>query len=504
MRVWVLALGLLMAFPAVAQHAHETSDRVFIAHDVAPDGRTYVGNPVRFTVVAHGGDGIPDFHQDIPIRIRMANVTLLETTVVSGHDYDGMASVDVAFPVPGPYTVEALDSAGAVLASFSGYVEARPPSGDVAFDADKLPLQWTAGTPNCVSFEQQRNQTRLTHVDTRLEITRNGRTMLDTKLHAHDDRQSYCYTPFLPGNYQIRWLSYQAYPTATGNRFDAFVTVQNFTVLPGVPVPAPVPAAPTELNAVAVAGDGDLRLVGTFDPYTLVGPDTMIRLHGLVVNTTTLAAVQHVNFDVKLEGPEGVVFQSDSLHEYDGIYDLGVRNTLPGMYRATLGASYKSWSAQVELAYVVLPPVLPTNAGPASVTFTPPQSPAGQASLLHWAATTPGDRAFAHSELRVAILGQGPVPIYETKLHTHGDGTFDAWFNPPEVGIYQVRTDNFALLPEAATGQTLSFDWTATTGPALHQSTFAAVGDADLSAKSPGLPVALLGLALLAFALRRR
>lgn len=492
-----LLLGVLLAIPAgVSQHAHGGTGQVVLAHDVAPDGQTYVGNPVRFTSVVHGGDGIPDVHQDVPVRVRLNNVTLWETTAVSGHDYDGMAGVQVAFPVTGRYVVEALDGAGNAVASFAGFVEPMAP------DDAHVELLATPGTPflsgheACYAFHTVRNGSRLHHTDARVEVRREGTMVLAVQTHTHEESQAFCFVPQLPGSYDVRILAFQAYPTADGARFAPTLAQDAFVALPDAPAPSfPLAAPSTDLNQVHVAGEGAYRLVGTYDPFTVVSTETLLTLSGLVVDAGN-EPVQHVDFTAEVTGPGGLLWTSASLHEYDGIHDVRLHHALAGQYTAVIRATRGNWTAEVALPYTVLPPLLPTNLGQGALSLAPVHVQAGVPAVSTFAATTTGERPFAHAEVGVAFRQSGAtVPVVAGKLHSHDDGLIPFLWTAPTVGSYDVDVDLFPLSPEAAVGEVATFRITAAAGPGIPMSSFAAA-EVAASAQAPGagLAVALAGL----------
>ncbi|HUR24577.1 MAG TPA: hypothetical protein VM327_00995, partial [Candidatus Thermoplasmatota archaeon] len=373
-----LALSLA-AMPASGQaHEHGAGGAIVIAHDVPADGTTFVGTPNHFAVIVKGTDPIPDFHNNVHVRVVLNGIVLFETTPDSGHDYDGVNAFDVVFPAPGAYSVEALDpeDESTMVAMFTGTVLPAPGPGKpqaelVVTAASSAPTeQVLTGQPvhftiDLLDAPAAAGGARIEHSDTWFEAWKDGMLEFRTKLHTHDELQELDYAFQEAGSYTVRVTGYQAYPTLAAQEefFAPVVHEQSIMVLPGVPVSAvhpespPMPAA--GLNAVVLGrGGGTYQLVGTFDPYTVVGPDTLEHLYGLVIDPATGQTIQHVNFEAVLHGPTTHLFSSGTLHEYDGIYELTTRQELPGAYTLDLTAERGDWSDTIHMTFLVAPPVV--------------------------------------------------------------------------------------------------------------------------------------------------
>lgn len=503
--------------PVASAQGHEhgaMSAGIAIAHDAPADGRTFVGNVNHFSVVVHGDDAVPDFHQDVPWRVTLNGATLAETTVSSGHDYDGVNTFDVVFPAEGAYTVEALDAGGAPTAVFAGTVVAAPER-TAAIKLDVPPALVLAGQPVRFTYSvsdatEGASDLPIAHSDCTFEALLDGKPEFRAKSHTHEERQQLSYAFAQAGSYTVRVLCFQAYPSMRATLFAPVVVEESVTVLPGPPANTAIalpgsPPPPAALNAVVTAPAGDgMTLVGTFDPYTVVGPDTLQHLNVLAVDGTG-QTIQHVDFTAVLHGPAGQVFASDSLHEYDGILEFTTRQLVPGPYTLRVTAEGAAGTGELAMTYLVAPRAVPLNAGLVGVTLDAPDPKAGTAS--EWmlvAAATSG--AFAHGELDIRLTAEGSqVPYLQTKLHTHDDGTFPFTVALPTTGAYTLEVQPFPLMPELVlVPSPATFTVQATDGPGLPASTVPGA-NAD-GQDAPALPPVLLvsSLALVAAALRRR
>lgn len=515
-----LAVALLAAAPPSASaqgHEHGAMNAgIAIAHDAPADGRTFVGNVNHFSVIVHGDDAVPDFHQDVPWRVVLNDVTLVETTPDSGHDYDGVNTFDIVFPVAGEYRVEALDASGGVVARFSGTVHpAATLQGGITFATSQE--QPVAGQPVDVSYSVHAagGDAPIAHSDCTFEVVGpSGRTQFRAKTHTHEEEQAmrYAYTEF--GAHTVRIVCFQAYPSERATLFQPVLMEVGVDVLPGPPAnaegePMALPALPPELNAVVTAAAGDgMTLVGTFDPYTVVGPDTLQHLNVLAVDGTG-QTIQHVDFTAVLDGPGGRLFESSTLHEYDGILEFTTRQAVPGTYTLRVTAEGAAGTGEIALAYAVAPPVVPVGgvvavvAGPVAVTLD--AAPViGAVSDWTLAADSPSG-PFAHGELELRLLGaDSPVPFLQTKVHTHDDGRFPLRVALPVDQAYRLEATPFPLFPNPVLLEPQGFDLDPAVGAPLVAGNPGT--DADGVRESPAGATALVlaVLAAAALALRRR
>lgn len=522
--VLILAATLVNLPMASAQvHDHLNASGVAIAHDLPPDGRTYIGNIAHFAVVGLGDDDVPDFHQQNHVRVTLNGVVLYETTPDSGHDYDGMYAFDVVFPVVGRYAVEALDGE-MVLASFEGTV-VEPLAGPSSLI---LEGPGTAALGELATFRFQTQDGTgaiVPHSDSIFEVRQGTTLVFRTKTHTHDEVQEVRYAFPLIGDYTVRVTDYRAYPSG-GEALDFApqTAEKTVTVTPGVPpIEALTVPQPLDLNAVVqgTVQGGAYTLVGTYDPYTVVGPFTPQRLSAVVIDPATRAPVQHVDFTARLVGPLGsTLFASETLHEYDGIFEVVTMQPLVGAYLLVVDAERGDWKGHVELPYIVAPPVVAAPmvgaAGPQLITVDGlMDAKAGvPMDLQFFAHDVTGLLPFAHSEIDLQILDAARVPVLATKIHTHDDGRFTLTFTPPAEGDYTLRLSPFPLLPSptpvfygANLGDPLDIPLHVAAGPGFP--TVAATGIdqngvADKESPASGPAAIVLLLAAIAVAATRR
>ena len=539
----VFLLATLLAPLASAQtHEHGLGGDVVIAHDVPADGRTFVGTINHFAIVVKGDDSVPDFHNNIHLRVVLNGAVLFETTPDSGHDYDGVNAFDVVFPVTGQYSVEALDPAddGKMVAMFTGTVHLAPvlmPEADLVIEMEgELPIeQALAFVPahfkidlidralaRMVASDLPDSAFRIAHSDTWFEAWKDGRLEFRTKLHTHDELQELDYAFQSAGDYTVRVTGYLAYPSPTTTLFKPVVEEMQVQVLPGPPysaVPDPgSPPVPTAgegippINAVVEGtGGGDYLLVGTFDPYTVVGPDTLQHLYALVVDPATGEPVQHVDFSAVLHGPMTFLFSSETLHEYDGIYELTTRQILPGAYTLDITAERGDWSDTIRMTYLVTPPAVPLNFG--LVGFSLSQDGGAAAGdvgdfVLH--ARDSLGQPFAHNEVEFRLFGPDgnaaatTVPLLAGKLHTHDDGEYAFRMAFPAAGSYLLQLTPTPLMANPVLLEAQTFRIDVVDGPGLPAVDVLDEAVGHAAEEAPALPTALLLAALAVGAVARR
>jgi hypothetical protein len=474
--LWLLVVLLAAAPLAGAQgHDHGNQGPTLLTHDGPADGRQFVGNLAHFAAIAHGTDALPDFHQDVPMRITLNGRVLFESTPDSGHDYDGINVVDVVFPETGPYVVEALDVSGNAVATFSGQVLPAPEA-TFALLSNEWMEQASVGQAVALTYWVAPNATAddvVAHTDCWFEVVRDGRTEFRTKTHTHEEKQVVQYAFGQAGPHLVRTTCFQAYPSAKATLFAPVVREQTIEVEPALPdgIPAGSPmldapvVPPTAQNAVVQgAAGGELLLVGTFDPYTVVGPDTLQHLVVAAVDPVSGAPRQHVDFTATFTGPSGLIFSSETLHEYDGLYEFAARQAVPGVYTLRVTADAGDWTDSIAMAYTVTPPVVPTSAGQVSFNLGYRGANEGIVGDYQFDANA-ASGAFAHSEIELRVLGAAsPVPLVVAKLHTHADGSFPFRMSLPE-DQYTFQVDGFPLMPEAVLVSADSF--AVDVGPAL-------------------------------------
>lgn len=470
-------------------HDHETSTGVVIAHDLPANGRTYVGNLNHFVVLYLGDDAIPDFHQQNQVRVLLNDVVVFETTDDSGHDYDGVYGFDVTFLATGNYRVEAAQE-GTVKAHFEGWVE--EPNSDVIGTPEPDVLMFTtapvlARSLQLIMYAALQDGAPIAHSDTVFEAYTRGNNLLLTptgdtvavespklmlriKTHTHEDDLQAVAATFAPGNYTGRIQTYRSFPSS-GIDFQPGVATIGLGASPNVGLTPQTSAAPLPDNVVVTARLGDLTLMGTFDPYNVVGPDTLMHLAVSVLDANR-TPVQHVNFVAELIGPDGsVLLASETLHEYDGILEIETVQSVPGAYVLRVTAD-RGMTGSIDLPYTVSPAAPALGQGPQIVTVTGTDAiEVGKtADLVIHIADLAGN-PYQHNEVDVVIdrqingVDELGVPVLRAKLHTHADGDFPLKVAFQEPGWYRVRMSPYPLGAQAApqfwldeVGNALAFD----------------------------------------------
>jgi hypothetical protein len=548
MRPALAALLLLAPLAGAQDHDHAMSNGVAIAHDVAPDGHTYVGNLNHFVVLYLGDDAEPDFHQQNHVRVSLDNSTVFETTPDSGHDYDGMYGFDVVFGRPGDYAVEVLQD-GAVVASFGGTVHPHqgnltghtpltvPDTGLLTGPSGPYKLVYGAGLPDRL----------FSHSDAVLEVfsgpenadaggmaevgVQSQALVLRVKTHTHHEEQSVRLMLDEPEVVFARVSTYLSYPEKGGVEFAPSSTVAEIlhnghTFVPEPPGSA-IGSGVVPANVVVAGSAGPEHvLLGTYDPYDTVGPRTLQHLGIAVLDPMSHMPVQHVDFEATLRGPLGnEVFYSDTLHEYDGILEFESVQTVPGVYTLLVDAKRGNWTGHIELPYTVAAnPIGTLGAGPQVVTLAADDGiTAGQPTHFEFRVADAAGNAFQHGEIDLIVerLERGQeddpyafgLPVLRAKLHTHASGTFAFDFAFPDAGNYVLRALPYSLgLTATPTfyggafgGGHLVFPVTVAPGTPWAAETEDGTSE-DERLESPGMPavLALLALAFVAAARRRR
>jgi hypothetical protein len=532
-----LALGCLVmsSAPAAAQHEHHAAASVVISHDASADGFEFVGNLAHFGILDVGDDVIPDYHQQNHVRVSENGAVLFETTPDSGHDYDGVYLFDVAFPVAGHYAVEDLDDSGQVMASFNGTVIDSAAAGDLRAASIQLdgPQQPVVGVPAHFVYSLQVQGPDgghfLNHTDAWFEVRRGDDLVFRTKTHSHTENQDVLYAFPLPGAYRVSITGFVAFPGPTDTLVAPVTVSKDYTVLPsgvpdltGVAPTTPMPPDPPLMNRVAQGvGSGPYQLIGTYDPWTTVGPATEMHLTALVMDPATREPVQHVNFEATLRDMAGrTLFSSPTLHEYDGIWEFTAVEPV-GQYVLSVDATahHGNFTGHMDLPYTVAPPAL------AVMASTNPNVAAGAEFMdvtgldalragppftiglfAHDALGNP----FQHAETDFVLAGgPGNGTVLAGKLHTHESGRFQFNASLPE-GTYTLRLSPFPLEPRPAVafygpapGSSLAFPFTVGAGPGFpSEANVPARAGSSSTEEAPALApfalvVALAGAALL-------
>lgn len=474
-RVASLILLAILVLPfAAAQHEHHDAAQVVIAHDANMLGYEYVGNLAHFGVLDLGGDLVPDYHQQNHIKVTLNGATLMETTPDSGHDYDGVNMFDVTFPVAGEYSVADYNEAGQMLAMFNGTVVAQPaytgtPAPFIALDG---PDVVTPGSPATYTYSLRSDYADhgghiMNHTDAWFEVRDSDGLQLRTKTHTHNEAMSVDY--FYTGkqqSYTVRVTGFQAYPGPSAILFAPSTVEKVVKMMSGIPsAPTANPVGPTapdapQMNAVVQGSNtSPYTLVGTYDPWTTVGPSTQMHLTALVMDPVTHAPVPHVNFVASLREPSlgYTLFSSNTLHEYDGIWEFTAVEPV-GQYVLSIDATRGNWTSHIDMPYAVVPPALAAMQSGSTIPITPTGGvelvdvqgldnlSAGRPFMLDLAIRDSLDAPLMHSEIDYQVVSQEGTPVLAGKLHTHETGQFRLTAALP-AGNYTLRLAPFALEP---------------------------------------------------------
>lgn len=528
MRTQSLAIAAIVALLFVGLPsglAAERSPQVVVTHDTPEDGTTYVGNVNHFGWVLLGEDGTPAFHHDAVVEITLDGQTIYETEPSTGHDYDGVDEIQVTFPSTGTYevTVTIPTDDGEVSDTFQGRV--LPAEEEAARLALEAPDEATAGQPVTFTYELlDEDGQRIPHSDVLVQVrdAEAHKEILRVHTHTHEEAQTFDHVFTEPGSYEVVFLGYQAFPSPDAAFFQPVRKVQEITVQEGQAPTGALPGAPTsqplENRVDTGQGDGPYDLWATYDPYTSVGIFGRIHLNTVITDASTGQPVPHVDLTATLTGPQGqVLFQSDTLHEYDGVFHLAAAYQTPGDYTLEVTAQKGAWSDSTTHTFSVHPPVVPMAAGPQYATLDHPDTiEAGSPTDLVVKATGEAGQPFDHSEMTVTLRDQATgLPILSDKVHTHGSGEFPITVTFPTAGAYTVEVDGVDLEPTAATGvhgpsmgQAPIFDLTVDDGDGLDEADevldTASQEDPD-GVPGPGAVAALVaGLASAAIVRRHR
>lgn len=445
----VLVIASLFLPLGLAQgHEHGEGGPIVIATDLNDEGLALVGHPAHFNVIAFGDDDEPDFHQDLPVRVFNNGRVVFQTGNVAGHDYDGVQAFDIAFMEPGTWRVEALQG-DEVVAHRNGTVEAIPTDAAPAtMHLDVRSSASGAGSGGAIVVDAgvMQNGSVVPHVDVIVDIhDADGRLVFRTHAHTHTEIPRISVVPDAAGTYTVRATGFVAFPTEGGPRFEPVVTVDtvqfNRDPLPFGPPASSAP--PQAMNAVVRGVAGELQLVGTYDPWTQVGSDTIQRLSATVVGSNGMP-VQHVDFSAELRGPDGLVFRSQDLHEYDGSFEVALKQAKHGLYELTIQASYGQWSDEITMPYAVVPVGAGTKTGDQLFRLEAEAQQFNLSTIRVEGKDTAGN-AFAHGEIDVDLRTPDGLPLLLTKVHTHGDGVFSFDYAPPVAGDLLLGMTPFPL-----------------------------------------------------------
>lgn len=419
MRV-VLGL-LLLLFVAVPTQA------AYVVSPVGEVGTIPIGTPTTFHVVQAGDDGVPSVHVDVPVRVLLDGEVLYAASPSGGHEYDGVHTVTIAFPRAGRYEVQAMAGEEAVSIA-SGRVTAHP----VAVVPSSLDVQATG------PLQAEYDVATDLHTETLLRFVEDGRSVLRTSLHAHAVPQGFTYLPVAAGTASSIHSALQVpvdEPT--------FAPISRSFPYEGTPAPL-VPATPQlptvqPRNAATVAQGDGIVLVATYDPYTIVGPETMMRIAILALDPDTRLPLPHTDFDARLEGPRGVEFASTSIHEHDGVWEFASRRPVGG-YTLHVDATHGDRTASIQATYQVVHALEARSLGPQTVALQVP----AEGTTFTATITDALGQPFDHGEILVDLADHSGIPVLSAKVHAHGDGVY-MWDMAVPPGEHTLRLEPFAL-----------------------------------------------------------
>jgi hypothetical protein len=444
-----LSLLLALAWLPPA-HAGSEGPKLYLLHDVPDDGYTYVGNVNHFGYVLQDADGSLSVHHNGVLEVSQNGVVLYRTTPDSGHDYDVLNTLQVAFPVAGPYEVKGtVPLSGSVNAEavFHGNVSGEAPNMTAKIEVeskgavvDGTPVEFT------VRLTDAATGALIPHSDAIVEVRRPDDQWLvfRTHLHTHEEAMTFQYLFPNAGDYLVRAVGYMAFPDAAAPRFAPVAATRTVSVSSGTLESgnAGIPAKPTAMAS------GRYELQTSIDPQDSNTPFSRTVVSGLVFDREADAYVPHVNFEAWIDEPAGhTIFHSKSLHEYDGDYDVVLNLPYPSKYTLTLQATRGDWTGVVTkdftIAEVVTGSPLVTSAGGVVVTAKGLDGlKSGSPSSLTFQSRTLAGTAAQHSEIDFEILraAWGP-PLLQNKIHTHATGDFQVDVTFPEAGDYLLVVD---------------------------------------------------------------
>ena len=520
----VAMLSFALAVPAAAQgHSHEPTHARLLVSPLGTTGTTTVGAANGFTVLSQDGEGVPRFHQDMPLRITLNGKVVFETDAESGHDYDGVQTVWIVFAEPGRYLVEALDVDGGPAATYEGEVLPEP---DGSWDSRWDPtvgLLVGAFETTLVFAETDGARERDAWADVRL----GDRLVSTATLHAADGSPSWLFAATGPGTFEPNVVGFDARPPTRGIPAAAELIGTYRTINLGNPAPSTLPVLPPDLppmesNAVVTGTVADgKRILGTYDPWTSVGTETLQHLAVLVVDDETHVPVAEVAFTASIVDAVGhIVWASNDILEHDGIFEASSLQQTPGIYTLVAEASAGTWSGSIRMPWRVTPPVEVEQPNAGAVTLTPTLPAtlrAGEPVTFSLAAADSAGAAFAHTDVVLDVIGPSPIKedppltaiVLRAKLHNH-DGSLSATISFPTAGNYTLLFSPSPLEARAVTmgsdpGRLGTRSLAVHVEPGAPPSTTEDADPANRGSQPTPVPfvVALAGLAL-ALLLRRR
>lgn len=450
-----LLLGILLLQPAAMaqEHGHDNENGMsMVLFDGPADGRALRGGYTHFGFALMDKDGAPVVHQNAEFNVVQAGKVLFSTT--DTHEYDGLFSFDVRFTSVGPYQVTAT-SGDMALGVFQGEVvePVDPVEAQVAFEA--VPDGPASRVFDITIAVNDANGAIVPHSDAIVEFREAGSGALFSRshLHIHDAPIAFKQGFGAATDYVATVIGYLAFPSADDAEVPAVVAEfplsVGFLSAPAPTAPPLAPPAALEQKGAVASGEG-MTLYAMYDPNNQVGVGQTARLAALVVDDN-LTPLAHVDFSFALTGPRGMVFQSDSLHEYDGMFEFLFTPDVPGHYAGVLTAN-EGQGVTVPFDLLVIPPAIPLLGGTGTIELGVEgvdDIVAGVEKNLTFRAMGPAGPAM-HSEVDVTIFHDGEPPLYNFKLHTHESGLTNAVVVFPHEGDWKIRIDGLPTVPEAS------------------------------------------------------
>lgn len=444
-RVAAVLLALALAAPTAAQHEHHgealPAGAANLRIDIQDDD-VVVGHPVALTVLLLDDAGQPRVHQDMHFRVTFADRALFEAPAAAGHDYDGFNEFTVAFPSSGPWKAELLDGQGLAIASLDGWAVLRERASVEAHLVGPTTVQ--AGDVEEYRMWPSADGAYLKHFYTQFEVWDEDGLTLSAKLHGHQDAQvneSVVRLAFPhAGHYTLRANMFQA--ASYGPQNSSFAPLKTEI---GVDVLGPLPPVPSDAASPAtlvVNGTPEARLVATVDPQANLALHTLARI-AVRAEGNASSLRTHVDFWGQLRDAVGrVLFESDRLHESDGLLQVYLRPGLAGNY---------VWSAVADTDGTRIDvPFRVVDGTPAEARLTlniPDDVQMAVPTDVVLVAAGASGAALSQAEALVQVMGPRGEEVALFKLHTAADGTMPFRFAFPSPGSYTLRVQPFTLGP---------------------------------------------------------
>lgn len=449
-----LAIALAVALPPASaqEHGHAGGNGMSVVLVDGPaDGRALVNAYTHFGFALLDKDSRPVVHQNAEFNVLQGGKVLFSTT--DTHEYDGLFSIDLRFTKPGPYEVVAR-SGDMEIGTFRGEVVPVDERVNATVALESAPVGPASRLVEFTLSIHDEAGALIPHSDAIVEFrdARDGALYSRSHLHVHDAPIVFTQGFGAATEYVAQVVGYVAFAEAADPQVPAVVAEFPVSVgpiaAPGVPEPTLAPPSPLE-QVGAKASDGGYTLHAMYDPQNQAGVGHAARLAAILTKDAELLPVAHVDFRFTLSGPRGEVFSSESLHEYDGVFEYLFYPDAPGVYDGTLTA-IDEVELTVPFQLLVVPGAVPLVGGTGPITLDVEgvdDVVAGVETNLTFRAMGPAGPA-AHSEVDVTIFHDGEPPLYQFKLHTHGSGLTNAIVVFPHEGEWKIRLDGLPTVPE--------------------------------------------------------